>query len=141
MLEECVEIEIANVESNENIRKLELLLSKYADQAERKEIAKDYPDTERREDLEDIDRINSEIKKTVEEIYARTGMTLTDAFNIFIQQTINVEGLPFLVTQNSKEALREQAVALLMMDLKRAEERADKEGWIDADDLEKELGV
>ena len=86
-------------------------------------------------------RINSEIKKQVEEIYARTGMTLTDAFNIFIQQTINVEGLPFLVTQNSKEALREQAVALLMMDLKRAEERADKEGWIDADDLEKELGV
>ena len=85
-------------------------------------------------------RINSEIKKTVEEIYARTGMTLTDAFNIFIQQTINVEGLPFLVTQNSKEALREQAVALLMMDLKRADERADKEGWIDADDLERELG-
>ena len=86
-------------------------------------------------------RINSEIKKTVVVIYARTGLTLTDAFNIFIQQTINVEGLPFLVTQNSKEALREQAVALLMMDLKRAEERADKEGWIDADDLEKELGV
>ena len=68
MLEECVEIEIANVESNENIRKLELLLSKYADQAERKEIAKDYPDTERREDLEDIDRINSEIKKIKNEI-------------------------------------------------------------------------
>ncbi|MDY4617586.1 MAG: type II toxin-antitoxin system RelB/DinJ family antitoxin [Lachnospiraceae bacterium] len=86
-------------------------------------------------------RINSEIKKTVEEIYARTGMTLTDAFNTFIQQSINVEGLPFLVTQNSKEALREQAIAMLMMDLKRAEERADQEGWIDADDLERELGV
>lgn len=86
-------------------------------------------------------RINSEIKKQVEEIYARTGMTLTDAFNTFIQQSINVEGLPFLVTQNSKEALREQAIALLMIDLKRAEERADKEGWIDADDLERELGV
>ena len=86
-------------------------------------------------------RINSEIKKTVEEIYARTGMTLTDAFNTFIQQSINVEGLPFLVTQNSKEALREQAIAVLMMDLKRAEERADREGWINADDLEKELGV
>lgn len=37
--------------------------------------------------------------------------------------------------------LREQPIAMLMMDLKRAEERADKEGWIDADDLEKELGV
>lgn len=86
-------------------------------------------------------RINSEIKKTVEEIYAKTGMTLTDAFNTFIQQSINAEGLPFLVTQNSKEALREQAIAVLMRDLKRAEERADREGWIDADNLEKELGV
>ncbi len=61
-------------------------------------------------------RINSEIKKTVEEIYARTGMTLTDAFNTFIQQSINVEGLPFLITQNSKEALKEQAFAKLMLD-------------------------
>ena len=86
-------------------------------------------------------RINSEIKKAVEEIYARTGMTLTDAFNIFIQQSINVEGLPFLVTQNSKEALKEQALAKLMLDLRKAEERADREGWIDADDLERELGV
>ena len=86
-------------------------------------------------------RINSEIKRAVEEIYARTGMTLTDAFNTFIQQSLNVEGLPFLVTQNSKEALREQAAALLMMDLKRAEERANEEGWIDGDDLERELGV
>ena len=86
-------------------------------------------------------RINSEIKKAVEEIYAKTGMTLTDAFNIFIQQSLNVEGLPFIVTKNSKEALKEQSVAMLLMDLKRAEERAEAEGWIDADDLERELGV
>ena len=80
-------------------------------------------------------RINSEIKRAVEDIYAKTGMTLTDAFNTFIQQSLNVEGLPFIVTKNSKEALREQAVAMLMLDLKRAEERADAEGWIDADDV------
>ena len=86
-------------------------------------------------------RINSEIKKAVEEIYAKTGMTLTDAFNIFIQQSLNVEGLPFIVTKNSKEALKAQSVAMLLMDLKRAEERAEAEGWIDADDLERELGV
>lgn len=86
-------------------------------------------------------RMNSEIKKAVEEIYARTGMTLTDAFNAFIQQSLNVEGLPFLATQNSREALKEQALAMLMLDLKRAEERAEKEGWIDAEDLERELGL
>lgn len=86
-------------------------------------------------------RINSDIKKTVEEIYARTGMTLTDAFNSFIQQSINVEGLPFLANQNSKEVLREQALAMLLLDLKKAEDRADREGWIDSKDLERELGV
>lgn len=86
-------------------------------------------------------RINSEIKKKVEEIYAKAGMTLTDAFNSFLQQSINVEGLPFLATQNSKEAMKEQALAMLLMDLKRAEEKADREGWISAEELEKELGV
>lgn len=86
-------------------------------------------------------RINSEIKKTVENIYAQTGMTLTDAFNTFLQQSINAGGLPFLVTTNTKEMLREQALAILMKDLKAAEERADTEGWISADDLAKELGV
>lgn len=86
-------------------------------------------------------RINSEIKKKVEEIYARTGMTLTDAFNTFIQQSINVEGLPFLVTKNSKEVLQKQALELLVMDLQKAEERAEREGWVDSEELEKELGV
>lgn len=84
-------------------------------------------------------RINSEIKRRLEDIYAKSGLTLTEAFNTFIQQSLNVEGLPFLVTPNSKEALKEQTLAMLMMDLKRAEQRAEREGWIDADDLEKEL--
>lgn len=46
-----------------------------------------------------------------------------------------------VVTKNSKEALKEQAIVMLMLDLKRAEERADVEGWTDVDDLERELGV
>lgn len=74
-------------------------------------------------------------------LFKRSVMTLTEAFNTFLQQSLNVEGLPFIVTTNSKEALKEQALAMLMLDLKRAEERAEKEGWIDAEDLEKELGV
>ncbi len=72
-------------------------------------------------------RINSEIIRAVEEIYTKTAMTLMDALNTFIQQSLNVEGIPFIVTKNSKEALREQAAAMLMLDLKRAEERANAE--------------
>ena len=72
-------------------------------------------------------RINSEIKKQVEEIYAKAGMTLTDAFNIFIQQSLNVEGLPFIATKNSKEALREQSLTMRMLELKREELQAETE--------------
>ncbi len=86
-------------------------------------------------------RINSEIKRSVEEIYAKVGLTLTDAFNAFLQQSINAEGLPFLLTLNNKEVLKEQALTILMNDLKRAEENAKKEGFINSEDLEKELGV
>lgn len=67
-LNECVRIENKNDESYENIRKLEQLLLKYEDQSERKELAKDYPETERREDLEDIERITNEISKIKDEI-------------------------------------------------------------------------
>lgn len=59
-------------------------------------------------------RMNPEIKTEVESIYARCGITLTDAFNLFIQQTLNAEGLPFLVTPNSKQLLREQAITKLV---------------------------
>ena len=40
-------------------------------------------------------RIDPKIKTEVESIYARYGMSLTDAINIFIYQSRNVGGLPF----------------------------------------------
>jgi antitoxin component of RelBE/YafQ-DinJ toxin-antitoxin module len=54
-------------------------------------------------------------------------MTMTDAINAFLQQSINVEGLPFLMTQNSKDALREQAIAQLMLELKKGEDSVQSE--------------
>lgn len=54
---------------------------------------------------------------------------------------LTTECLPFAVIQNRKETLKEQTITMLMLDLKRAEERAEMEGWIDTNDLEKELGL
>lgn len=87
-------------------------------------------------------RINPEIKECVENIYANCGMTLTDAINAFIQQSINVGGLPFLVTQSSREALRDQAISALMAELKKgdASVRSDAD-WISEEDILKEFGV
>ena len=49
-------------------------------------------------------RINPEIRKRAEMVYAECGLTLTEAINIFIQQSLNVDGLPFLVTSKPQEA-------------------------------------
>lgn len=87
-------------------------------------------------------RINPEVKKEVEQIYANCGMTLTDAINTFIQQSINVGGLPFLVNQNSKEALRQQAIAYLMTELKVGEGSVKNENdWISEEDILAEFGA
>ena len=85
-------------------------------------------------------RINPEIKKNVEEIYARVGMTLTDAVNIFLQQTINVQGLPLIASADSKTAIKEQAKALLMMELEKGLKSAKEEGWISEEEMWKEFG-
>lgn len=58
-------------------------------------------------------RINPEIKQTVEDIYARQGLTLTDAVNIFIQQSLNSNGLPFLASPENEEFILAKALARL----------------------------
>ena len=84
-------------------------------------------------------RINPEIKTAVEEVFARCGMTLTDAINIFIQQSLNAEGMPMLVTTNSKDAMREQAIQMLTADLEKGEASA-KKGIYTQEDILREFG-
>lgn len=87
-------------------------------------------------------RINPEVKERVEDIYARCGMTLTDAINVFIQQSLNAEGMPLIVTQNSKEAIKEQAIAILMNELKKGEDSVKSENdWISEEDIFSEFRI
>ena len=86
-------------------------------------------------------RINPQVRSRAESIYADCGLTLTDAINIFIQQSINVEGLPFIVTRKSKSAKFAQAVTQLMSDIAVGEESAEREGWLDESDILEEFGA
>ncbi|MEE0675223.1 MAG: type II toxin-antitoxin system RelB/DinJ family antitoxin [Ruminococcus sp.] len=87
-------------------------------------------------------RINPEIKKQVENLYAKCGMTLTDAVNAFFQQSLNVGGLPFLMNQNSKETLRQQAIELLLSEIAIGEKSVSSEAdWISEEDMLSEFGV
>ncbi len=86
-------------------------------------------------------RINPKVREQVEAVYAGCGLTLTEAINIFIQQSINVDGLPFVVTRKSKAAKYEQAVNRLMAEIAVGEESASNEGWLDEEEIIAEFGA
>jgi DNA-damage-inducible protein J len=57
-------------------------------------------------------RIDPALKSSVETIYARYGLRVTDAINIFLHQSVNVGGLPFdmrdeIPNAETFEAMRE----------------------------------
>ncbi len=62
-------------------------------------------------------RINPEVRKHLESVYGRTGLTLTDAVNVFFQQSLNAGGFPFPVTEDNAELVRAKALARLMKEL------------------------
>lgn len=62
-------------------------------------------------------RINSEIKTELEQVFAKNGLTLTDAVNVFFQQALNTGGFPFSVTEDNANKMKEKAFSRLMKEL------------------------
>ena len=86
-------------------------------------------------------RINPEVKQQVEDIYARQGLTFTDAVNIFIQQSLNMGGLPFLVSPENEAYMKDKAMRRLMAEVQRGWDSAEKDGWVSEEDAYRLLGV
>ena len=62
-------------------------------------------------------RINPEVRQNLECVYAKNGLTLTDAVNVFFQQSLNAGGFPFQVTEDNAEMIRAKALNRLMKEL------------------------
>ena len=86
-------------------------------------------------------RINPDIKQQVEEIYARQGLSFTDAVNIFIQQSLNMEGLPFLASPENEEYMKAKAMRRLMAEVEKGWDSAERDGWVSEEDAYRLLGV
>ena len=86
-------------------------------------------------------RINPDVKQRVEDIYARQGLTFTDAVNIFIQQSLNMGGLPFLVSPENEAYMKDKAMRRLMAEIQRGWDSAEKDGWVSEEDAYRLLGV
>ncbi len=85
-------------------------------------------------------RMNSEIKAELERIYADCGVTLSDAINIFIQQSLNERGFPFPVVSNQTAARRQRMVDDLLEIHRKGMESGARYGWASEEDMEKEFG-
>lgn len=62
-------------------------------------------------------RINPEVKQQAENVFSTYGLTLTDAVNIFIQQSLHEKGLPFLLSPENKAYMKAKAVSRLMAEI------------------------
>lgn len=62
-------------------------------------------------------RINPEVRKEIEAVYAKSGISFTQAINIFIQQSLNAGGFPFPVTADNAEYVRAEAMKRLTAEL------------------------
>lgn len=63
-------------------------------------------------------RINPTLRDQLEQIYAKNGLTLTDAVNVFFQQSLNAGGFPFFVTEDNAEIVKAKALSRLLKELK-----------------------
>ena len=78
-------------------------------------------------------RINPEYKKQLEELFARCGMTLSEATNVFFQMALTTGGLPFNVNSDPNVILSDRSVAYLEREFRKGLESAEKDGWIPED--------
>lgn len=66
-------------------------------------------------------RINPEVRKDLEAVYSKNGLTLTDAVNVFFQQSLNAGGFPFSVTEDNAQLVKARALTRLLKELEQGE--------------------
>ena len=86
-------------------------------------------------------RINPEVKRRAEAVYASQGLSLTDAINVFIQQSLNENGLPFLVSPENAEFMKAKAMRRLLEETQKGWDSAEKDGWLTLEEAEGQLGI
>ena len=83
-------------------------------------------------------RINPEVRARLEQVYAKNGLTLTDAVNVFFQQSLNAGGFPFPVTEQNAEIVKARALSRLMRELDAGDKCRE---LVDAEEAKRLLGL
>ena len=86
-------------------------------------------------------RINPEVRREVEAVYAAYGLSLTDAINVFFQQSLNEEGLPFLLSPENAAYMKAKAAARLADEIQKGWDSVQTDAdWISEEEARRLLG-
>jgi len=69
-------------------------------------------------------RVNPNVRQELERVFAKNGLTLTDAVNVFFQQSLNAGGFPFSVTEDNAAVVKAKALSRLVKELQKGDECA-----------------
>ena len=69
-------------------------------------------------------RVNPNVRQELEQVFAKNGLTLTDAVNVFFQQSLNAGGFPFSVTEDNAAVVKAKAFSRLVKELQKGDECA-----------------
>ena len=84
-------------------------------------------------------RVEPELKASSEQVLAKLGLTPSEAINVFLNQVVLHNGLPFAV--KVPKMTTEEAVEILMSKLKEAEDSVSEEGWMTVEESKTLLGL
>lgn len=84
-------------------------------------------------------RINPEIKQEAENVFSAYDLSLTDAFNIFLQQSLNSKGFPFLLFPENAEYMRSKAATQLMAEIDKGWKSVEEGSWLTLEEVESQL--
>jgi DNA-damage-inducible protein J len=81
-------------------------------------------------------RIDAELKKQAEELFADLGLNMTTAFNAFAKQAVREQRIPFIISRNVPNQETIQAIN----EIKDMKENPDRyKGYNDVDEMMKDI--
>lgn len=86
--------------------------------------------------------IDSHMRETLENLYAKRGMTLAQAVDAFFKQSIQAGGLPFSTAEKRGKNFYGEVASQLELELKKGENSVNfGKGWIEEKEILEEFGV
>ena len=99
-----------------------------------------YDDVECDNRSEDCDV--SDEDQSVEKIYARSGMTMTDVFNVVLQRSLTEDSMPVELSPAFHDSMRRAAMIMLTEEVdRRIEASRNERNLLSEEEVLQELGV